>query len=102
MVSKLFGTDGIRGPVGGCQMNPETVLKLGWAIAQYLKETNDRPSVVIGKDTRISGYIFESALESGLAYGGVKVHLLGVLPTPGVAYHNKPYRRLWDSYKCFS
>ena len=92
MVSKLFGTDGIRGPVGGCQMNPETVLKLGWAIAQYLKETNDRPSVVIGKDTRISGYIFESALESGLAYGGAKVHLLGVLPTPGVAYLTQALR----------
>lgn len=91
-MSEFFGTDGVRGLVGGAKMNPITITQLGWGIAQYLNEKYDRPSVVIGKDTRISGYIFESALEAGLAYGGVSVQLLGVMPTPGVAYLTQTLR----------
>jgi phosphoglucosamine mutase len=82
---KYFGTDGIRGRVGKGHITPEFVLKLGWAAGRVLGE---RPGskVLIGKDTRISGYMFESALEAGLVAAGVDIHLLGPMPTPGIAY----------------
>ena len=85
MSRKYFGTDGIRGPVGGHPINAEFVLKLGWAAGRVLSPSGGG-TVLIGKDTRISGYILESALEAGLASAGVNVLLLGPMPTPAVAY----------------
>jgi len=82
---KYFGTDGIRGKVGEFPITPEFVLKLGWAVGRVLAR-GDGGKVVIGKDTRISGYMFESALESGLSAAGVDVLLLGPMPTPAIAY----------------
>jgi len=88
---KYFGTDGIRGRVGVEPMTPEFALKLGWAAGRVLgKSAGAR--VVIGKDTRRSGYVFESALEAGLASAGIDVDLLGPLPTPGVAYLTRALR----------
>ncbi len=86
-VRKYFGTDGIRGRVGDGPINPEFVLRLGNALGRVLA-TRERPHpvVVIGKDTRISGYMFESALEAGLVAAGADVKLLGPMPTPAVAY----------------
>jgi phosphoglucosamine mutase len=82
---KYFGTDGIRGRVGDYPVTPEFMLKLGWAAGRVLgTHRNDR--VIIGKDTRISGYMFESALEAGLSAAGVDILLLGPMPTPAVAY----------------
>jgi len=80
-----FGTDGIRGRVGEGAINPEFVLKLGWAVGRVLAGTN-AGKVVIGKDTRISGYMFESALEAGLTAAGIDSLLLGPMPTPAIAY----------------
>lgn len=85
MSRKYFGTDGIRGPVGGHPINAEFVLKLGWAAGRVLSPSGGG-TILIGKDTRISGYILESALEAGLASAGVNVLLLGPMPTPAVAY----------------
>jgi phosphoglucosamine mutase len=82
---KYFGTDGIRGRVGLSNINPEFILKLGWAVGRVLAN-GDQKSVVIGKDTRVSGYMLESALEAGLSAAGVDVMLLGPMPTPAVAY----------------
>jgi phosphoglucosamine mutase len=82
---KYFGTDGIRGRVGKGHITPEFVLKLGWAAGRVLGE-KPGSKVLIGKDTRISGYMFESALEAGLVAAGVDIHLLGPMPTPGIAY----------------
>jgi len=82
---RYFGTDGVRGKVGEAPINPEFVLKLGWAAGQVLANTGRR-KVVIGKDTRISGYMFESALQAGLSAAGVDVRLLGPMPTPAIAY----------------
>ena len=91
MSRKYFGTDGVRGRVGIAPMTPDFALKLGWAAGRVLgKSTGAR--VVIGKDTRRSGYVFESALEAGLASAGVEVDLLGPLPTPGVAYLTRALR----------
>src|SRR6056297_1056419 len=82
-----FGTDGIRGRVGEGPITAEFTLKLGWAAGKVLSEAgHGRASVVIGKDTRISGYLFESALESGFAAAGVDVLLLGPMPTPAIAH----------------
>lgn len=82
---KYFGTDGIRGLVGQFPITVDFVLKLGWAVGQVLKSRGgDR--VVIGKDTRISGYMFESALEAGLSAAGINIFLLGPIPTPAIAY----------------
>ena len=95
MVKKYFGTDGIRGKVGEGLMSPEKVLKLGWAVGRVLashKNANGRNRVVIGKDTRISGYMFESALEAGLSAAGVDSDLLGPMPTPGIAYLTRTLR----------
>jgi len=82
---KYFGTDGIRGQVGKGHITPDFVLKLGWAAGRVFGKTGNS-SVLIGKDTRISGYMFESALEAGLVAAGVNTRLLGPMPTPGIAY----------------
>ncbi|MET0106597.1 MAG: phosphoglucosamine mutase [Sedimenticola sp.] len=82
---KYFGTDGIRGRVGEGKITPEFILKLGWAAGRVLGGEKGG-KVLIGKDTRISGYLFESALEAGLVAAGVDIHLLGPMPTPGIAY----------------
>ena len=79
-----FGTDGIRGAVES-KMNPLFMVKLGWAAGKILKEEGVE-SILIGKDTRISGYMIESALESGFISAGVNVTLVGPMPTPGIAY----------------
>ena len=90
---KYFGTDGIRGRVGGDKITPEFVLKLGWSLGKTLRKIyNDKPKVLIGKDTRVSGYLFESALEAGLAASCVDIHLMGPMPTPGVAYLTRTFR----------
>ena len=85
MARKYFGTDGIRGRVGEGPINPEFVLKLGWAAGRVLG-AGEGGKVLIGKDTRISGYMFEAALEAGLAAAGVDIRMLGPMPTPGIAY----------------
>jgi phosphoglucosamine mutase len=82
---KYFGTDGIRGRVGVWPINPEFILKLGWAVGKVLARQGSK-KVLIGKDTRISGYMFESVLEAGLSAAGVDTHLLGPMPTPAIAY----------------
>ena len=84
MTRKYFGTDGIRGTVGQYPITPDFVLRLAHAVGRVLRRTEERPTVLIGKDTRISGYMLESALESGFNSAGVDVVLLGPLPTPGV------------------
>lgn len=88
---KYFGTDGIRGHVGLSNINPEFILKLGWAVGRVLAN-GGRKTVVIGKDTRVSGYMLESALEAGLSAAGVDVLLLGPMPTPAVAYLTQTLR----------
>ena len=92
MSRKYFGTDGIRGTVGQGAITPDFVMKLAHSVGRVLKAKEDRPTVVIGKDTRISGYMLESALESGFNSAGVDVILLGPLPTPGVAYLTRALR----------
>ncbi len=92
MTRKYFGTDGIRGTVGQYPITPDFVLRLAHAVGRVLRRTEDRPTVLIGKDTRISGYMLESALESGFNSAGVDVVLLGPLPTPGVAYLTRAQR----------
>jgi len=92
MTRKYFGTDGIRGKTGEHPITSEFFVKLGYAAGMVLAQNNntqDRPSVVIGKDTRISGYILESALEAGFASAGVDVLLTGPLPTPAIAYQTQ-------------
>ena len=85
MTRRYFGTDGIRGKVGQYPITPDFVLKLGWAVGRVLAR-DGRRKVLIGKDTRISGYMFESSLEAGLTAAGVDTLLLGPMPTPGIAY----------------
>lgn len=85
MGKRYFGTDGIRGRVGEYPITAEFMLKLGWAVGRVL-QTKGFNKIVIGKDTRISGYMFESALEAGLSAAGVNIALLGPMPTPGIAY----------------
>jgi phosphoglucosamine mutase len=96
MTREYFGTDGVRGRVGDPPITPELVLKLGWAAGRVLASAparpGARPSVLIGKDTRISGYLLEAALESGLSAAGVDVYLSGPLPTPAVAYLTRALR----------
>ncbi len=92
MSRKFFGTDGIRGTVGQSPITPDFVLRLAHAVGRVLKRSEQRPTVLIGKDTRISGYMLESALESGFNSAGVDVVLLGPLPTPGVAYLTRAQR----------
>jgi phosphoglucosamine mutase len=88
---KYFGTDGIRGRVGEPPITPDFVLRLGWAAGRVLAR-NGRGPVLIGKDTRISGYMLESALEAGLSAAGVDVRLLGPVPTPGIAFLTRSTR----------
>ncbi len=90
---KYFGTDGVRGTVGEPPITPDFVMKLGWAAGRVLGRGNgSRHKVLIGKDTRVSGYMFESALEAGLSAAGVDSHLLGPMPTPGIAYLTRTFR----------
>ncbi|KMT64041.1 phosphoglucosamine mutase [Catenovulum maritimum] len=91
MKKQYFGTDGIRGEVGTGVITPEFVLKLGWAVGRVLSSKGTK-SVLIGKDTRISGYMLESALESGLSAAGVDIGLLGPMPTPAIAYLSRTFR----------
>jgi phosphoglucosamine mutase len=93
MARKYFGTDGIRGLVGEYPITPDFVMKLGWAVGHYFVTTNptQNNTVLIGKDTRISGYMFESALEAGLVAAGVNVKLLGPMPTPAIAYLTRTF-----------
>ncbi|MDX2345623.1 MAG: phosphoglucosamine mutase [Legionella sp.] len=88
---KHFGTDGIRGRVGSDDITPEFILKLGWAVGRVLVN-GGRKRVLIGKDTRVSGYLLESALQAGLSAAGVNVGLLGPMPTPAVAYLTRTLR----------
>ncbi|MFW2439449.1 MAG: phosphoglucosamine mutase [Arenicellales bacterium] len=84
---KYFGTDGIRGRMGEEPITPTTVMKLGWALGNVLGNHGDsRGKIIIGKDTRVSGYLLESAMEAGLISAGIDVSLLGPMPTPGIAY----------------
>lgn len=93
MTRRYFGTDGIRGKVGDAPITPDFMLKLGWAAGRVLsKESKGNPLILIGKDTRISGYMFESALEAGLINAGVDVGLLGPMPTPAIAYLTQAFR----------
>ncbi len=87
---RYFGTDGIRGKVGTHPITPDFVMKLGWAAGRVLGSTGGK-GVLIGKDTRISGYMFESALEAGLSAAGVDIFLLGPMPTPGIAYLTRTF-----------
>ena len=91
MSRKYFGTDGIRGEIGKAPMTPDFVLKLGWAAGKVLAAQGSS-LVVIGKDTRISGYMLESALQAGLVAAGVNIRLLGPMPTPAVAYLTRTFR----------
>ena len=97
MSRKYFGTDGVRGTVGQAPMTADFVLRLGYAAGKVLVERRKgastvRPAVLIGKDTRISGYMLEAALEAGFSAAGVDVLLCGPLPTPGVAYLTRALR----------
>ena len=89
---RYFGTDGIRGTVGRHPITPDFMLQLAQAVGRVLRRDEDRPTVLIGKDTRLSGYMLESALQSGFSSAGVDVVLLGPLPTPGVAYLTRALR----------
>ena len=92
-VRKYFGTDGIRGLVGEAPITPDFVMKLGWAIGHYFAEKypDQENTILIGKDTRISGYMFESALQAGIVAAGVNVKLLGPMPTPAIAYLTRTF-----------
>ena len=92
MARQFFGTDGIRGTVGQSPITPDFILRLAHAVGRVLKRTEAHPTVLIGKDTRISGYMLESALESGFNSAGVDVVLLGPIPTPAVAYLTRAQR----------
>jgi len=89
-LDKFFGTDGIRGTVGKPPITADFLLKVGWAVGSVLIE-NGPASVIIGKDTRVSGYLFESALEAGFLSAGVNVGMLGPMPSPAIAYLTKAY-----------
>lgn len=91
MEKKYFGTDGIRGQVGVAPITPEFILKLGWAVGTAFRKKGEC-RVMIGKDTRISGYMFESALEAGLSAAGAHVQLLGPMPTPAIAYLTRTFQ----------
>ena len=92
MTSRLFGTDGVRGVANVPPMDSETVMRLGRALAHVFRRREGRHRIIIGKDTRISGYMLETALETGIASMGVDVFLVGPLPTPGVAYMTRSMR----------
>lgn len=88
---RYFGTDGVRGLVGKYPITPEFVMKLGYAAGKVLAGQGTK-KVLIGKDTRISGYMLESALEAGFSAAGIDIGLLGPMPTPGIAYLTKTFR----------
>jgi len=88
---KYFGTDGIRGAVGTYPITPDFVLKLGWATGKVFAGKGGG-KILIGKDTRISGYMFESALEAGLTSAGMDIYMLGPMPTPAVAYLTRTFQ----------
>ncbi len=92
MSRKYFGTDGVRGTVGQSPMTPDFVMRLGYAAGKVLSGEEAHPGVLIGKDTRISGYMVESALEAGFSAAGVDVHMTGPVPTPAVAYLTRALR----------
>ena len=97
MSRKYFGTDGVRGHVGQAPITPDFVMRLGYATGKVLLERavmpeGDRPAVLIGKDTRLSGYMLEAALEAGFSAAGVDVSLVGPIPTPAVAYLTRALR----------
>ena len=92
MKKTYFGTDGVRGKVGEHPITPDFILKLGWAAGKVFALAGSHNNVVIGKDTRISGYMFESALEAGLSAAGVNTQLLGPMPTPAIAYLTRTFR----------
>ena len=92
MTRRFFGTDGIRGTVGQAPITPDFMLKLGHAVGRVLRRNGAKATVLIGKDTRISGYMIESSLEAGLSSAGVDTLLTGPLPTPGVAYLTRALR----------
>jgi phosphoglucosamine mutase len=91
MKRKFFGTDGIRGTVGVPPITPDFILKLGFALGSVLKNGYNKNKVLIGKDTRISGYMFESALQAGLSAAGMDIRLLGPMPTPAIAYLTRTF-----------
>ncbi|MBM4253317.1 MAG: phosphoglucosamine mutase, partial [Deltaproteobacteria bacterium] len=91
-MKKLFGTDGVRGEANVYPISPDLVLKLGQAIGLYFKSTHAHPRILIGKDTRLSGYMLEQALASGICSVGVDAQFLGPLPTPGIAYLTRGLR----------
>lgn len=86
MSNSFFGTDGIRGAVGKEPITPHTIVHLGWALGTVIKKHYGKGSVLVGKDTRVSGYLLESSMEAGLSSAGMDVVMLGPLPTPGIAY----------------
>ena len=96
MARKYFGTDGVRGLVGVAPITPDFVMRLGYAagtvLAKGAKSSSGRPVVLIGKDTRISGYMLEAALEAGFSAAGVDVMLAGPMPTPAIAYLTRALR----------
>ncbi len=92
MKKAFFGTDGVRGKVGEYPITPDFMLKLGWAAGKVFAQAGSQHNVLIGKDTRISGYMFESALEAGLSAAGVNTQLLGPMPTPAIAYLTRTFR----------
>ncbi len=93
MTKQFFGTDGIRGRVGEHPITAQFVLKLGWAAGKVLAQRSDgRRLILVGKDTRVSGYMFESALQAGIIAAGVDVGLLGPMPTPAIAYLTRTFR----------
>src|SRR5258706_16371322 len=92
MSRRHFGTDGVRGTVGQSPMTPDFVMRLGYAAGKVLSGKTKHPAVLIGKDTRISGYMIESALEAGFSAAGVDVHMCGPVPTPAVAYLTRALR----------
>ena len=92
MSRRYFGTDGVRGLVGATPMTPDFVMRLGYAAGKILSHRSPHPAVLIGKDTRISGYMIEAALEAGFSAAGVDVHMCGPIPTPAVAYLTRALR----------
>ena len=91
-MGKLFGTDGIRGEANRYPMNAETAFKVGQTVAYLFKKSSHRSRIVIGKDTRISGYMLESSLEAGITSMGGDSYMVGVLPTPGIAFITQSMR----------
>ncbi len=95
MARKYFGTDGVRGKVGEAPITPDFVMRLGYAAGKVLAAhhvSSEHPSVLIGKDTRVSGYMLESALTSGICSMGVDVLLVGPMPTPAIAFLTRSLR----------